>query len=235
MFEAIIFDFDGTLVDFVDSDIKSLKHLHAKIRTTVSFEKFLKIAVDEIMNFHDLVEREKIDPLLMHRFRLKRTFENLGIHWDESVVDTYKTELFRTCEPFEGVADVLCKLKKCFKLGLLTNAYDSSEQRERICASGLHQYFDEILVSCEVGFYKPDPKVFLNILSKLDVLPEKAVYIGDSIKHDVRGANSAGVKSVLFSRSSKRVSNNADYQVHGVEELLSLASELCVNCHEIGD
>ncbi len=227
MFEAIIFDFDGTLVDFVDSDLKSLKHLHSTIQTTVSFEKFLKIAVDEIMNFHDLVEREKIDPLLMHRFRLKRTYEKLGIYWDESVVDTYKTELFRTCEPFEGVADVLSRLKKCFKLGLLTNAYDSSEQRKRIFASGLHQYFDEILVSCEVGFYKPNPKVFLSILSKLDVLPEKAVYIGDSIQHDVRGANSAGMKSVLFTSGSKRVSSNADYHVHGVEELLSLVHKFC--------
>ncbi len=227
MFEAIVFDFDGTLVDFVDSDTKSLKHLHSEIRTTVSFEQFLKMAVDEIMNFHDLVDHGKIDPLLMHRFRLERTFENLGIHWDESVIDTYKAELFRTCEPFEGVADVLLKLKKKFKLGLLTNAYDSPEQRKRICASGLHQYFDEILVSCEVGVYKPDPDVFLNLLKKLDVLPEKAVYIGDSIKHDVVGANSAGMKSALFSKSSKRVSSHADYHAHGVEGLSSLAHEFC--------
>ncbi len=225
MFEAIVFDFDGTLVDFVDSDTKSLKHLHSAIRTAVSFEKFFETAVDEIMNFHHLVDRGEINPLLMHRFRLEKTFETHGIPWDDAVIDIYKAELFRTCDAFEGVAGVLSKLKKRFKLGLLTNAYDGPEQRIRISSSGLHDYFDEILVSCEAGVYKPDPTVFLNLLNKLDVAPEKAVYIGDSIKHDVSGANSAGMKSVLFSKSSKRVCSKADYHAHGVEGLESLVGE----------
>jgi len=35
MFEAILFDFDGTLVDFVASDIQSLKRVHSCTGTTV--------------------------------------------------------------------------------------------------------------------------------------------------------------------------------------------------------
>jgi HAD superfamily hydrolase (TIGR01549 family) len=227
VFEAIVFDFDGTLTDFVDSDIKSLKHLHSKIGTTVSFKSFLKTAVDEIMNFHQLVDQGDIDPLLMHRFRLERTFEVYGIKWDDSVVEIYKEELFRTCVPFDGIADVLLMLKERFKLGLLTNAYDVQEQRKRIFSSGLHDYFDEILISGEIGVYKPDPHVFFSLLNRLNVVPEKAIYIGDSIKYDVGGANSAGMKSVLFSKKSKRISSEADYHAHGVEGLETLARRFC--------
>ncbi|NKQ35771.1 MAG: hypothetical protein HF973_09175 [Chloroflexi bacterium] len=74
MFEAILFDFDGTLVDFVDSDIQSLRWLHSYTGSPVCFDDFLETAVDEIMKFHQLVEANRIDPLLMHEFRLKRTF-----------------------------------------------------------------------------------------------------------------------------------------------------------------
>lgn len=227
MFEAIIFDFDGTLVDFVDSDTKSLKHLHSQIETTVSFKDFFGTAVDEIMNFHQLVDQGDIDPLLMHRFRLERTFGVHGIQWNDSAIDIYKDELFRTCVPFDGIAEVLSRLKERFKLGLLTNAYDAPEQRKRISSSGLHDYFDEILISGEIGVYKPDPNVFFSILNRLNVVPEKAIYIGDSIKHDVGGANSAGMKSVLFSKKSKKISSEADYHAHGVEGLENLAKKFC--------
>jgi HAD superfamily hydrolase (TIGR01549 family) len=224
--EAIVFDFDGTLVDFVDSDTQSLKHLHSVMGATVSFDKFLKTAVDEIMYFHRLVDRGLIDPLLMHRFRLERTFQKHGMHWTDSALKTYKAELLRTCVPFDGVAEILVRLRGRFKLGLITNAYDGPEQRKRIVSSGLHEHFDEILISGDVDVYKPDPNIFLTLLSSFDIKPENAIYIGDSVKYDVAGANSAGMKSVLFSKSSKRLSSDADYHAHGVEGLEILVSEL---------
>jgi putative hydrolase of the HAD superfamily len=225
--EAIVFDFDGTLVDFVDSDIKSLKHLHSVAEAKVSFEEFLETAVDEIMEFHRLVDQRLIDPLLMHRFRLEKTFKRHGMQWDDSALEIYKAELFRTCVPFDGVVEVLVQLRERFKLGLITNAYDGVEQRKRIAFSGLHKYFDEILISGDIGVYKPDPKVFHTLLNRIDVVPENAIYIGDSIKYDVAGANSAGMKSVLFSKSSKMLSSEAHFHAHGVEGLETLASELC--------
>ena len=189
MIEAIVFDFDGTLVDFVDSDIKSLKHLHSVAEAKVSFDEFLETAVDEIMEFHRLVDQRLIDPLLMHRFRLEKTFNAHGMQWDDSVLEIYKSELFRTCVPFDGVVEVLGQLRERFKIGLITNAYDGVEQRKRIAVSGLFKYFDEILISGDVGIYKPDPNIFHILLNRIGVVPEKAIYIGDSIKHDVAGVS----------------------------------------------
>jgi membrane protease YdiL (CAAX protease family) len=55
MFQAVLFDFDGTLVDFVAADIQSLKWLHSRTGSMVDFDDFLETAVAEIMSFHDLV------------------------------------------------------------------------------------------------------------------------------------------------------------------------------------
>lgn len=227
MIEAIIFDFDGTLVDYVDSDMKSLKHLHSVAEAKVSFDEFFETAVDEIMEFHRLVDQRLIDPLLLHRFRLEKTFKAHGMRWDDSALEVYKAEFFRTCVPFDGVVEILVQLREIFKLGLITNAYDGVEQRKRIAFSGLHNYFDEILIAGDVGVYKPDPKIFHTLLNRIGVVPENAIYIGDSIKHDVAGANAAGMKSVLFSKSSEKLISEAHFHVHGVEGLETLASELC--------
>lgn len=83
MFEAIIFDFDGTLVDFIDSDMQSLRHLHSKTGTAVPFPDFFETAVEVIMRFHDLVDAAKIDPLSMHQYRLMNTCLKHKIPWDD--------------------------------------------------------------------------------------------------------------------------------------------------------
>lgn len=226
MIEAIIFDFDGTLVDFVGSDIQSLRYLHSLTGSAVCFDDFLKTAVEEIMNFHHLVDEAGIDPLTMHQYRLKNTFIKQKILWDDNYVDLYKKELLRTCVPFDGIENILSKIRHKVKLGLISNAYDGIEQRERLKASGLEHYFNDVVVAGDIGVYKPDSAIFLHLLNRIKVAPEKSLYIGDSVIHDVNGAKAAGMKTALFNVYSGRNSGTADYIVNGVNELRILIDGL---------
>lgn len=222
MFKAVLFDFDGTLVDFVASDIQSLKWLHSHFDSAVGFDDFLATAVDEIMRFHQLVEKQEVDPLLMHEFRLRNTFIRHQIAWNEDYAALYRSRLFETCAPFDGVAEFLAKVKQNVKTGLITNAYDGAEQMERIKRSGLKNYFDVIVISGDVGMYKPDPSIFLYASDLLDVKPHEALYVGDSVTHDIVGAKSAGMQAVLLSRQSNRGDGIADYVARGIHELQEL-------------
>ncbi len=47
MFKAILFDLDGTLVDYVESDIQSLRWLHSHIGANTSFDAFLDTSVED--------------------------------------------------------------------------------------------------------------------------------------------------------------------------------------------
>jgi HAD superfamily hydrolase (TIGR01549 family) len=226
MFKAILFDFDGTLVDFVDSDIQSLKWLHSYTGSLANFDDFLQTSVAEIMKFHHLVAERQINPLLMHEFRLKNSFTRHAIEWKDNYVNLYQKQLIETCRPLDGIEKLLVGLKPKGKIGLITNAYDAKEQRERIKNSGLEAYFDVIVIAGEIGIYKPEPSIFLYALNSIGVEPDQALYIGDSVTYDMVGAKSAGMKTVLFNKDSNRQASAADYTIDGVAELQVLLDRI---------
>ena len=226
MFEAILFDLDGTLVDYVDSDIQALRWLHSQTGTKIAFDLFLDTSVEEIMNFHTLVAERKINPLLMHEFRLKNTLIRHGINWDNHFINLYRKKLIELCIPFAGVEKLLSGIQKKVKTGLITNAYDGDEQRDRIRNSGLEPYFDAIIIAGDIGIYKPDPSIFLYALNRINVSPQQALYIGDSVSHDIAGAKSAGMKTVLFSRYSNRDTDITDYCVQEIDGLQTLFNKM---------
>ncbi len=226
MIKAVILDFDGTLVDFVEADLASLRQLHEHAGVPVGLDEFTETAVEAIMRFHALVDERQKDPLLMHSFRLKQTFVHYGLPWKDEYVDFYRTCLMRVCRPFEGVVGLLQSLRGRVKIGLLTNAYDGVEQRARIDQAGLTGLFDALVVSGEVGLFKPDPAVFLHVLNLLDVPAQQAVFVGDSIPYDIAGARSAGMQTILFSRGPARETSLADYSVGGIAGLRELLNVL---------
>jgi len=93
---------------------------------------------------------------------------------------------------YDDVSKLFEKLSDKFKLGLLTNG-PSNLQRRKIDALEIESWFDEIIVSGEYDLAKPDPRIFYIAMDKLDCGPEETVYIGNSLKYDVIGANNAGI------------------------------------------
>lgn len=228
MINAILFDFDGTLVDFITSDIYSLNCLHSHLGLAVCFDDFLETAVSEIMKFHQLVEAEEVDPLLMHQFRLEHTLNQYNISWNDDYLAFYRNKLFASCQPFAGVTNLLSMLKQKTKVGLITNAYDPMEQQERIKRAGLSVYFDVIVIAGELNIYKPDPAIFTHTLNLIETAPNESVYIGDSIQHDILGAKSVGMKTILLSKQISRGKGIADHVVPNIGELSALLEHLLV-------
>ncbi len=98
----------------------------------------------------------------------------------------------------EGVTETLDALHERYRLGLVSVTGVSSGrlmrgilERHRILG-----YFEALAFSDEVGYVKPDPRLFVAALEELGVEPGKAVHVGDSVKSDVLGAKNAGMKTV---------------------------------------
>jgi putative hydrolase of the HAD superfamily len=62
---------------------------------------------------------------------------------------------------------------------------------------GMDAYFDDYVFSTDVGLRKPHPKIFKIALSNLGVDASEAMYVGNSLAQDIRGAKGVGIKAVL--------------------------------------
>lgn len=109
--------------------------------------------------------------------------------------------------PFPFAKDVLCYLRErgC-RIGLLTNG-NSLRQWAKIHSSGLYPYFDDIVVSGDYPFEKPDPAIYRLSLSHLGARAEEALFVGDTVETDILGANRAGIRSLWLSKRSDNPAN----------------------------
>jgi putative hydrolase of the HAD superfamily len=77
----------------------------------------------------------------------------------------------------------------------------AQEQRRKVEALGLHEWFDVVVISGEAGVRKPDGAIFARALDALGVAPAEALHVGDMLDADVRGARAAGLVAVWLNRA----------------------------------
>jgi putative hydrolase of the HAD superfamily len=119
----------------------------------------------------------------------------------------------------EGACETLRALKKRgYRLAVLSNW----DPRLRILLDGLNltDYFDEIIISSEVGSEKPDEKIFRFTEGKMCLKPNELLHVGDSEHHDISGAKGAGWRSVLVTHQTERTS--VDGEISRLLELTNL-------------
>ena len=89
--------------------------------------------------------------------------------------------------------------KRSFLLGIVTNRnWGGPPFLEDLRTLGLYDYFHPaaIAISGDLGRRKPSAEIFLNALNALDVRPEEAVMVGDSLSTDVLGAQALGIFAI---------------------------------------
>lgn len=96
-----------------------------------------------------------------------------------------------------GVRDALDMLQeKGFQLLVVSNSNGGVE--EGLSRLDLRHYFDSVIDSHEVGFEKPDPRLFQYALEVSGAIPEQTLHIGDLYHVDILGAWSAGIHALLL-------------------------------------
>lgn len=108
--------------------------------------------------------------------------------------------------PVPGVAEVLPRLSRRYRLGLIsdTGLTPGRVLRGILRRDGLLPHFRALTFSDETGAAKPRPEQFLRTLNILEAQPEDAAHIGDLPETDIAGAQAIGMKAVLFLGVSHR-------------------------------
>ncbi len=218
--EAILFDFGGTL----DSDGIAWKD---RFRVHVlslgyrgnaeEFDRAFFAADDALVGTipRDLPFRDTIDQL-SHGL-----VQELGM--DAATGPRIADAFFHdSLAKAQASAQVLGHLGRRFRLGIVSNFYGNLE---RVCAdTEIARHVQVAMDSAVVGFEKPDPRIFQAALSALDVRPEEAVFVGDSLPRDMMGARDLGMPHVYVAPGGEKACCPQDRVIGTVAQLLEMYS-----------
>jgi putative hydrolase of the HAD superfamily len=116
------------------------------------------------------------------------------------------------------------------RLGLVSNAFDPGWLLHRdLEQMGIAERIDHAVFSSEVGKRKPHPEIFERALEALEVAPGEALFVGDRLYEDVRGAAEVGmatVQAVWFRADEHPDGVEPDFQAFTQMDVLNVADRL---------
>lgn len=194
--QGLLFDLDNTLMDR-DQTFRSFSTAFArKFLSHLNEEQTAQVVEDIIVRDAD-------------GYRDKDGFfaELSGVlPWQkavsaEEIREYYDETYIRHGAIMKHAAETLeyCK-RRGYPLGLVTNG-SRDIQYGKIDLLGLRGYFRTIVISGEVGIWKPDPGIYQLALKRLGTPADKTLFIGDHPVNDIEGAARAGMKTVWLKRN----------------------------------
>lgn len=224
MYEAIIFDFDNTLINYDQCEQEALKRTlltHQIIdEQELTWEQFWKVYNPINWAYWDRRHTLTRSELTLYTFRdtLHAYLGNSELA--EIVAQTYWDNFCNICYFEPGAHEILAYASNSYRIGMITNGYGDS-QRRRLRACGIDHFFHSLMISDEVGVNKPDSLIFDMAISDLDVTRERVLFVGDSLNDDYHGAKNAGIDFCFYNPLGKLI--NEEYTpLYHIRELSQL-------------
>jgi HAD superfamily hydrolase (TIGR01549 family) len=231
--KAVVTDYIGTLVNAnyynMDASQRTLHEALANAGLETGLEEFLE-AYTHAHEKYRVVRYEQFREVT-NSVWVCEALNSLGcsVNEDDSRVKAALNVFFQryveslTLRPY--AKKLLKRMKEHCKLGLVSNFTYAPVVYTSLSNLGINQFFDAVVVSHESGWRKPHMLIFQDVLGKLGVKAEEAVFIGDSPLEDIKGAKQAGLKTVFvasqfFSIESLRESGEKpDFVAKGLDEV----------------
>ncbi|NIO37639.1 HAD-IA family hydrolase [Candidatus Bathyarchaeota archaeon] len=219
--KAVLFDLGGTLVKTTEIPLvmeRILKHrgINRSVREIIRARNEAEKGLD----FRDLATvldefwvqwNVRILNNLQVDTDTRKLAEYIATHWwDYSEVTLYP-----------DAEKTLPLLKaKGLKIGVVTNGLQS-DLKEILSKVGLQDFFDVVVVIDTLRKMKPDVEVFHYALQKLNTAPSEAVFIGDEIEADYKGAKKSGLTAYLIDRNGDVRNQNVN-TISSLDDLFKL-------------
>ena len=212
MIKAVIFDYDGTLSNRQKSAYSFYRDFISTYNLDLSEVEFEAMLQDLIVD--DCNGTIPFD-CRMKPFMLKygKLFSN---DFEEKITKAFFDKMWSYNVLKDETIETLEKLQGKYKLAILSNG-DSIIQHNKIRHVNIEKYFDEIVVTGDIGVHKPDVRPFEYTLNKLGVENDEALMVGDVFATDILGASRANIKTVWLLEDSERP--NFSYKGYRIRKL----------------
>ena len=185
---------------------KHCGHRNRSIHETLAYK--LKTTLDQWFDSIDDVYAKSIEGKLTEKQVLNIISQNLKINKSKLrkwIIKAYKNNVFLNKELLRKAKELK---KRGYKIAILSDQWHFS--RIALMPKSLTKHFSPVVVSCEVGMRKPNPKIYGLILEKLNTMPEECLFI-DNQEWNIKPARKLGMKAILF-KNNKQLFKEKQWQ-----------------------
>ena len=239
MIKLILFDLDDCLFDITElSSYARTEALSAMIKygLKVDFKVGLQM-LREVVSEYGSNHPAHFNTFLKRVKSLSPT-SMAGIPEEKLVaaaIIAYHQVKVKNIKPFPDVVPFLIKVREIYpgiKLGIITDGIPV-KQFEKILRLRIDNYFDEIIISDDIGIRKPNPRLFSYAADKTRVGLDETLMVGDRLDNDIIPAKSLNIHSVLIHRKTKydadseQVSKlSPEFEIWSLPELFPILEKL---------
>ena len=235
---AVLLDLDDTILD--DSGNITMCWL-----TACHAHRSAMNGLDPV-SVHDAIERVRewywadpdrhrkgrLDLVMARREVVQLALAEIGVDNADlarQIGDTYHDLRDTGLRPFADALDTVRWLRSSgCRLALLTNGSEPM-QRAKVNRFGLVDLFDAIFIEGELGFGKPDPRVYMRALETLDVAAGDSWMVGDNLEWDVAQPQRQGIYGVWIDLRGQGVPGRStvrpDHIIRRLSDLRDLVRE----------
>ena len=209
--KAVVFDLGHTLIDYYvdwrEPENRAISNFYFAIseraKEPPDRDLFETTLVQELESARRRRRVEMIE-IPLRQF-LGDRLEQFGIPFDEGIIheglEIFYGALLEHRRLIPGTLEMLEGLKaNGLMLGLISDVawgLPSYFPKRDMAFYKMDVFFDDLVFSTDVGLRKPNPRIFQIALDNLGVEAREAVYVGNNLQADIKGAQDSGLKAVL--------------------------------------
>jgi 2-haloacid dehalogenase len=233
--KALLWDIDGTLLNFLEAEKRALRTCFAKFSLGECTDEMLARYSAINRRHWEALERGELTKPEVQVGRYREFFAGEGIdtRLAEAFDAEYQIRLGDTCVFCEDGYELVKELRGKVKQYAVTNGTTAAQER-RLKNSGLDELFDGVFISDKIGYEKPSREFFDAVFAELDdtfgqdgYRKDEILIIGDSLTSDIRGGNNAGIRTCWYNPAHRKNDQgvSVDFEIESLREITRLVQE----------
>lgn len=226
MIQVILWDVDGTLLDFHSAEAAAIRALFQKFGLGTCTDAMLADYSTINAGYWRRLETGELTKPQVLTGRFETFFSKYGL--DTGCVDAfnaaYQLALGDTVCFCPNAMETLLALKGKVLQCAVTNG-TAIAQKKKLAASGLDKIFDHIFISDEIGIDKPNVAFFDAVWQKIGkYAPDEVLIVGDSLTSDIRGGNNVGIQTCWYNPKGlpRPDGLRIDYDIRNLAQVLEI-------------
>ena len=223
MISTILWDVDGTLLDFIAAEKAAIKTLFGEFNLGQCSDEMIKRYSEINKTYWQRLERGEITKQEVLVGRFKEFFKSEGI--DISVVEEfnslYQLRLGDTIVYHDDSLEIIKSLQDRVRQYVVSNGTVEA-QSKKLRLSGLGELVDGIFLSEHIGVEKPNIEFFDKVLEEIKPADRSSILIvGDSLTSDIQGGNNAGIITCWYNPQGDKAPDKyrIDYEISDLHQI----------------